>query len=207
MEAWITSVMNELGYFGVFVLITLENLFPPIPSELILTFGGFMTTITQMNLLLVIVAATFGSVLGAVLLYSISLYFGKERIKRIVAKYGKILRLKETDIDKADAFFARYGGRSVFFCRMIPLIRSLISIPAGMARMPFRSFLTLTTLGSLIWNTILIGLGALLGESFGKAAAAIDSFSTIIYWGIGISVAVLLGLFIKKRRRQEARDE
>lgn len=114
MEAWVTNVMNELGYFGVFILITIENLFPPIPSELILTFGGFMTTITQMNIFLVIVSATFGSVLGAVLLYSISLYFGKERIKRIVAKYGKILRLKESDIDKADTFLHATEGELYF---------------------------------------------------------------------------------------------
>ncbi|EUJ32988.1 hypothetical protein MFLO_05215 [Listeria floridensis FSL S10-1187] len=201
MEAWITNVMNELGYLGVFFLIMIENLFPPIPSELILTFGGFMTTISKLNVVFVILAATMGSVVGAIILYSISLYFGKERIKRFVGKYGRILRLKEEDIDKAERFFLKYGGRAVFFCRMIPLVRSLISIPAGMARMPFRQFIWLTTLGSLIWNTVLIGIGALLGESFGKAAAAVDQVSTVIYVIIGIVFIACAALFIKKRFR------
>ncbi|WP_239254460.1 DedA family protein [Listeria ilorinensis] len=207
MEQWITQIMTDFGYFGVFFLIMIENLFPPIPSELILTFGGFMTTVSPLNLVMVIIMATFGSVVGAILLYSISLYFGKERIKDFVRKYGRILRLKESDIDKAERSFLKYGGRTVFVCRMVPLVRSLISIPAGMTRMPFLKFLTLTTLGSLIWNTVLISIGALLGESFGKAAAVVDQFSLIVYLLIGVGVISFVILFFKKRAGAPLDDE
>ncbi|WP_099222209.1 DedA family protein [Listeria costaricensis] len=207
MEQWITQIMTDFGYFGVFFLIMIENLFPPIPSELILTFGGFMTTVSPLNLVMVIIMATFGSVVGAILLYSISLYFGKERIKGFVRKYGRILRLKESDIDKAERSFLKYGGRTVFVCRMVPLVRSLISIPAGMTRMPFLKFLTLTTLGSLIWNTVLISIGALLGESFSKAATVVDQFSMIVYLVIGAGILIGAILFFKKRAGAPLDDE
>lgn len=195
METWITSIMADFGYIGIFVLIMVENLFPPIPSEIILTFGGFMTTVTSLNVVMVIIVATLGSVVGAILLYKVASYFGKERLTKIVLKYGRILRLKESDIERAESFFLKYGSWAVFLCRMIPLIRSLISIPAGMTKMKMSRFLILTTAGSLLWNTVLIGLGAVLGESWNEIVVFMDSFSTIIYSVIAILVVVGLGYF------------
>ncbi|EAF0309553.1 DedA family protein [Listeria monocytogenes] len=195
METWITSIMADFGYIGIFVLIMVENLFPPIPSEIILTFGGFMTTVTSLNVVMVIIVATLGSVVGAILLYKVASYFGKERLTKIVLKYGRILRLKESDIERAESFFLKYGSWAVFLCRMIPLIRSLISIPAGMTKMKMSRFLILTTAGSLLWNTVLIGLGAVLGESWNEIVVFMDSFSTIIYSVIAILVVVGLGFF------------
>ncbi|EAK9822478.1 DedA family protein [Listeria monocytogenes] len=207
METWITSIMADFGYIGIFVLIMVENLFPPIPSEIILTFGGFMTTVTSLNVVMVIIVATLGSVVGAILLYKVASYFGKERLTKILLKYGRILRLKESDIERAENFFLKYGSWAVFLCRMIPLIRSLISIPAGMTKMKMSKFLILTTAGSLLWNTVLIGLGAMLGESWSEIVVFMDSFSTIIYSIIAILVVVGLGFFFRARFKKTFDEE
>lgn len=207
LETWITSIMADFGYIGIFVLIMVENLFPPIPSEIILTFGGFMTTVTSLNVVMVIIVATLGSVVGAILLYKVASYFGKERLTNIVLKYGRVLRLKESDIERAESFFLKYGSWAVFLCRMIPLIRSLISIPAGMTKMKMSKFLILTTAGSLLWNTVLIGLGAMLGESWSEIVVFMDSFSTIIYSIIAILVVVGLGFFFRARFKKTLDEE
>ncbi|EAC5741515.1 DedA family protein [Listeria monocytogenes] len=207
METWITSIMADFGYIGIFVLIMVENLFPPIPSEIILTFGGFMTTVTSLNVVMVIIVATLGSVVGAILLYKVASYFGKERLTKIVLKYGRILRLKESDIERAESFFLKYGSWAVFLCRMIPLIRSLISIPAGMTKMKMSRFLILKSAGSLLWNTVLIGLGAVLGESWNEIVVFMDSFSTIIYSVIAILVVVGLGYFFRARFKKTLDEE
>lgn len=207
LETWITSIMANFGYIGIFVLIMVENLFPPIPSEIILTFGGFMTTVSSLNVVMVIIVATLGSVVGAILLYKVASYFGKERLTKIVLKYGRILRLKESDIERAENFFLKYGSWAVFLCRMIPLIRSLISIPAGMTQMKMSRFLVLTTAGSLLWNTVLIGLGAFLGESWNEIVVFMDSFSTIIYGIIAVIVVVGLGFFFRARFKKTLDEE
>ncbi|MBC2183247.1 DedA family protein [Listeria sp. FSL L7-0233] len=207
METWITSIMADFGYIGIFLLIMVENLFPPIPSEIILTFGGFMTTISSLNVVMVIIVATLGSVVGAILLYKVASYFGKERLTKIVLKHGRILRLKASDIERAESFFLKYGSWAVFLCRMIPLIRSLISIPAGMTKMKMSRFLVLSTAGSLLWNTVLIGLGALLGESWNEIVVFMDSFSTIIYSVIAILIVVGLGFFFRARFKKTLDEE
>lgn len=199
--------MADFGYIGIFLLIMVENLFPPIPSEIILTFGGFMTTVSSLNVVMVIIVATLGSVVGAILLYKVASYFGKERLTKIVLKYGRILRLKESDIERAENFFLKYGSWAVFLCRMIPLIRSLISIPAGMTQMKMSRFLVLTTAGSLLWNTVLIGLGAFLGESWNEIVVFMDSFSTIIYGIIAVIVVVGLGFFFRARFKKTLDEE
>ena len=128
MEQLIISMMNEFGYFGIFLLIAIENIFPPIPSELILAFGGFMTAHSKLNIALVILFATLGSLVGGIVLYYVGKILNKERLKKIVSgKIGKILRLKEEDIEKADKWFDNKGNKTVFFCRFIPIVRSLIS--------------------------------------------------------------------------------
>ena len=154
MENWIIEVMNTYGYIGIFLLIALENIFPPIPSEVILTFGGFMTTTTNLSVFWVIIVSTIGSVAGAIILYGIGVLLNVDRLERIVDKWGHILRITSKDIKKADDWFHRFGVWTIFFGRLVPLIRSLISIPAGMSRMNMGIFLLFTTIGTLIWNTI-----------------------------------------------------
>lgn len=202
MEKWIIEFMNEFGYIGVLLLIMFENVFPPIPSEVILTFGGFMTTYSDMTRLGVVIAATIGSVVGAMILYSVGLLLGVERLEKIVDRWGKYLRLNRNDIQRADAWFTKYGPWTVFFCRLIPLIRSLISIPAGMSNMNFPLFLLLTTLGSLIWNGILVSVGVSVGGNWREIVAYLDVFSNVIYVVIGISGVFVIGWYIKLRRKR-----
>lgn len=191
MESWITEFISEFGYIGVLLLIMLENIFPPIPSEVILTFGGFMTTYSNVTVVGIIVAATIGSVVGAMILYSIGLMIDVGRLEKIVDRWGKYLRLRRRDIQRAAAWFEKYGPWAVFFCRLIPLVRSLISIPAGMAGMNFPLFILLTTLGSLLWNTILILIGVAVADNWQSIVAYMEVYSTIIYIFIGIGLITL----------------
>ena len=181
MQDFILMVMNQFGYIGVFLLIAIENIFPPIPSEVILLFGGFMTTYTRLNVVGMIIAATLGSLIGAIILYYIGKIFNKERLKKIISgKIGKVLRLKAKDIDNADKWFDTKGNKTVFFCRFVPIVRSLISIPAGMSEMEIPKFLMYTVLGSLIWNTVLIVVGSIVGENWTDILSIMDNYSHIV---------------------------
>lgn len=181
MQELMISLMSKYGYFAVFALIAIENIFPPIPSEVILIGGGFLTTTIDMNLYIMIIAATLGSVIGAIVLYFIGKIFNKERLKKIVSgKIGKVLRLKEKDIEKADEWFDNKGNKTVFFCRFVPIVRSLISIPAGMSEMPMFKFLIYTTLGSAIWNTVLISIGNKVGKNWESILGIFDKYSHLV---------------------------
>lgn len=205
MQEFIISLMGQFGYFGVFFLIALENVFPPIPSEVILLFGGFMTTYTSLNIALMVVAATLGSLLGAIVLYYIGKILNKERLKKIVSgKVGKVLRLKEKDIDMADHWFDTKGNKTVFFCRFIPIVRSLISIPAGMSEMPMAKFLLYTTVGSAIWNTVLIVIGNRVGENWESILGVFDQYSHIVLiLLILIFVLFIVWFYTKKQKKRK----
>lgn len=202
MQHWVTSVMEELGYIGVFFMMALENIFPPIPSEIVLPFGGILTTTTNLSVVGVIVAATVGSVLGAVILFGIGLLLDVKQLEKIIHRYGPMLRLKKQDIQRADAWFDKYGYWTVFICRMVPLVRSLISIPAGMSNMNFVMFLFLTVAGTLFWNTLLILIGVQLGESWTDILSFMELYSTVIYICIGVGIGIIVYLYIKRRRQQ-----
>ncbi|MGG4034004.1 DedA family protein [Paenibacillus cisolokensis] len=199
MEHWITEVMDKFGYMGIFLLIAIENLFPPIPSEVILTFGGFMTTYTGLTVPGVILASTVGSLFGAVLLYLIGSLLDIQRLEKIVKRWGHILRLTPEDLHKANDWFAKYGLWTVFFCRFIPLIRSLISIPAGMAKMNFGVFIVLTAVGSFIWNAVLIYVGSRVGASWETIVEYMDIYSNFVYAGIAIAAIAVIVWWIRKR--------
>ncbi|WP_313893171.1 DedA family protein [Psychrobacillus sp.] len=199
MEAWITDWMNQFGYVGVFLLILIENIFPPIPSEVILTLGGFMTTTTSMTKVGMIFASTAGSVIGAVILYWIGTLLDVERLEKIIRKYGKILRLTSKDIHKAESWFNKYGVWAVFFGRLVPIVRSLISIPAGMSKMTFPLFLLFTTLGTLIWNTTLVSVGAAVGDNWTDIVEYMDIYSNIVYIILAIVGVAFLVWYFKKR--------
>ncbi|WP_309122333.1 DedA family protein [Paenibacillus sp.] len=199
MEHWIAEVMDAYGYMGIFLLIALENLFPPIPSEVILTFGGFMTTSTDLTPVGVIAFATAGSIAGAIILYGIGRILSAERLEAIVVKYGRMLRLKPEDIRKADAWFDKHGPWAVFFGRLVPLVRSLISIPAGSSGMRFLPFLLLTTIGSLIWNTALVYVGAAVGDSWETIVGYMDVYSNIVYVALALGAVAAAAWFVRKR--------
>lgn len=202
MESWITSFMEQYGYLGVFLMIALENVFPPIPSEIILPFGGFMTTYTSMTVPGVIIASTAGSVVGAVILYGIGLLLDVERLEKIIDRFGHILRVTKEDIRKADAWFDRYGIWTVLFCRMVPLIRSLISIPAGMSNMKFVLFLIFTFIGTLIWNIILVSVGAALGDNWHAITNFMDVYSNIAYAIIAVGIVAFVFFFFRNKRKK-----
>jgi membrane protein DedA with SNARE-associated domain len=201
MENWITETMEQYGYIGILLMIALENLFPPIPSEVVLTFGGFMTTRTDLTIPGVIAAATAGSVLGAVVLYGIGRLLDVNRLEAIVERWGRILRLKKQDIHKAIRWFEKYGYWAVLLCRVVPLLRSLISIPAGMARMNFGLFLLFTTVGTLAWNIVLVSVGAALGESWENVLHFMDIYSNVAYAAIGLGVLAVLVVLVRRIRR------
>ena len=204
MQAWIIEIMNQFGYLGIFLLIAIENIFPPIPSELILAFAGFMTTKTVLNEVAVILSATTRSTVGAIVLYLIGKILNKERLEKIVsAKIGKVLRLKPQDIEKADKWFDTKGQKTVFICRFIPIVRSLISIPAGMSEMKIWKFLLYTVFGSAIWNTVLVLLGKKLGDSWETVVNVFNEFSHIILILLIILCIVGILLFYTKKGKKK----
>lgn len=199
MQNWVTDIMEQFGYAGIFLMMTLENLFPPIPSEIILPFGGFLTTYTTLTIIGVTVVATTGSVIGAIILYGIGMLVDAQRLEKVVDRWGHLLRLKKSDIYKADAWFDRYGYWTVLFCRMIPIVRSLISIPAGMSKMRFWLFLLFTIIGTVIWNVILILTGTVLGASWGSVLGFMDVYSTLVYLLLGAGLILFIIIFIWKK--------
>lgn len=202
MQEFIISFMNRYGYTGIFFLITIENLFPPIPSEVILTLGGFMTTYTSMHITGVIIFSTLGSLLGAIILYYAGKLLNRERLMKIVSgKAGKILRLNADDIGKSVDWFYYKGNKTVFFCRFVPILRSLISIPAGMSNMNPTKFLLYTTAGSIIWNAALVWLGSVVGESWGEINRVLGEYAHLTrYVLIVLSLLFLFRHFKKKSR-------
>ena len=200
MQEIVLDIINQFGYIGVFLLMIIEGFFPPIPSEVILTFGGFLTTYTDMSAWLTVAAATFGSMVGAIVLYAVGRLLNAERIARFIdSKVGHRLRLKREDLSKAEGWFARQGNKAVFFCRFIPVIRSLISIPAGMARIKPGIFLLLTGAGTSMWNTALIFLGRAAGNAWETIARYFDTYTLIILIVLILAVIILGVVFLKRR--------
>ena len=180
ISEWVLIIMEQFGLLGVTVMMFLENVFPPIPSELIMPAAGFAAAMGKMNLVLVIIAGTLGSVLGALPLYYLGTVFDEKRLFSLAEKYGKYVLVKPSDVTNAQDWFHKYGKTVIFFGRMIPAIRSLISIPAGMARMPMLPFLVLTAIGSAIWTTILAYAGYILGANYEQVEAFIEPISKIV---------------------------
>ncbi len=198
---WVTNLITTLGYPGIVVAIALENLFPPIPSEVLLPLAGFHTVNGTFTLPGVVAAATVGSLLGAMLLYGVGQVLGRERLYGLVRRWGRYLRVQEADLQRAEAWFQRYGPWTVFFCRMVPILRSLISIPAGLANMAASRFLLYTAAGTLIWNTALAGAGAALGSAWPLVASWISYYQTAVVIAAVVAVTVFLGTRFLSRRR------
>ena len=204
MQEFIINIMNSYGYIGVFLLILLENIFPPIPSELILLFGGFMTTYTKLNIIGMIISATLGSLIGALLLYKIGTIFSKEKLKILISgKLGRVLKLKNSDIDNANKWFTNEGKKTVFFGRFIPLIRSIISIPAGINKMNISKFITYTLLGSVIWNLVLIILGHIVGRNWKAILKIFKLYSRFALLLLFISLMILIIKYYKNKFKEQ----
>ena len=204
MQEFIINIMNSYGYIGVFLLILLENIFPPIPSELILLFGGFMTTYTKLNIIGMIISSTLGSLIGALLLYKIGTIFSKEKLKILISgKLGRVLKLKNSDIDNANKWFTNEGKKTVFFGRFIPLIRSIISIPAGINKMNISKFITYTLLGSIIWNLVLIILGHIVGRNWKAILKIFKLYSRFSLLLLFILLIILIIKLYKNKSKEK----
>ncbi|MHC3388400.1 DedA family protein [Streptomyces lavendulocolor] len=177
MERWINSLMDTLGAPGAGLAIALENLFPPLPSEVILPMAGFASATGRIGLIAALLWTTAGSVIGALALYGVGALLGRDRT---IAVANKLPLVKVSDIERTEAWFARHGTKAVFFGRMIPIFRSLISVPAGVERMPLPVFLGLTTLGSAIWNTAFVLAGYALGDNWEQVTHYVSLYSKVV---------------------------
>lgn len=180
MTDWIIQTITDLGYVGIFLVMLAESIFPPIPSELIIPFAGFAAANGDLNLFGVLLTATFGAVVGMLPWYFAGRFFGLARVRYLADRFGRVMAFNADEIDVAVKWFTRYGPIIVLFGRLIPLIRTLISIPAGLARMPLPVFLLASTTGALIWNTFLTLSGYLLHEHYEMIEVVLDPLSYVV---------------------------
>lgn len=193
MSDFIIGFITDWGYLGIFLLMVAENIFPPIPSELIMPFAGYVAANGDLSIFGVLIAGTIGSVIGTTAWYAVARLMGLERFTLLCNKFGRFATLSEDDIDKAHHWFEKYGPMAVFVGRLIPAIRTLISVPAGLAKMPFGRFLVISTLGSLLWTGILTVAGLLLHEGYHVVEAWVDPVSTGV---VVLAVVIYIWRFI-----------
>jgi len=196
VTSWITDLIDAFGALGVALLMALENLFPPIPSELILPFAGFLVSRGELGFLSALVASTAGSVAGALILYALGRWGGRN----LILRYGRFLRVKEADLDRAESWFDRYDEWVVLFGRMIPGVRSIVSIPAGMLGTPFVRFVLLTTAGSAAWNALLLGTGWYLGDNWQQIAGIVSSVSNVVLVLVAVALAGAVVWWSRRRK-------
>ena len=206
---WVQDVINQFGYFGVALLVVIENIFPPIPSEIVLPFAGFVAqqgsagvAQSDTSVIGMMIAATIGSVVGALILYVISSAIGPERLRAFVQRFGRWFGVKQTDLLRAEAWFDRRSFVAVLVGRCVPLIRSIVSIPAGFRRMKLTSFILLTAVGSAVWNIALIGAGAILGDQWERVGEYVGVFQWLVIGAILVLLVRFVYLKLQNRRRQ-----
>lgn len=189
---WAVNLMNTLGGPGAGLAIALENLFPPLPSEVILPLAGFAASRGELSLAGALFWTTLGSVAGALVLYGLGAGFGRDRVRAVAARLPLI---SLGDIDRTEAWFARHGGKAVFLGRMVPIFRSVISLPAGVERMPMRRFLLYTTAGSALWNTVFVLAGYLLGENW----ELVERYAGVLQKVVIVVVLAAVAWFVVRR--------
>ncbi|TDD45313.1 DedA family protein [Kribbella antibiotica] len=194
LAGWATDLMEQLGAPGAGLAVALENLFPPLPSEVILPLAGFAASRGDLGLVAAIIFTTLGSVVGALALYGVGAGLGRDRTRALA---GKLPLVKIEDVDKAEDWFNRHGAKAVLIGRLVPVVRSLISVPAGVERLPVPLFLLLTTIGSGIWNTLLIFAGYQLGERW----HVVESYVGIFQWVIVAGAVAAVGWFVVVKLR------
>jgi len=191
----IEQIMQTLGYPGIALIMLVENVFPPIPSELVMPLAGFLVASGTFSFPGAIAAGTIGSVAGAVILYYIGMFAGEPLVRPFIRNYGKWFLLSEADLDRSLVIFTRHGDSMVFFGRVIPLIRSLISLPAGMNRMPLLRFLLLTTAGSAIWTTLLTVAGYILGANWSTVVEFIGQYQRFV---LALLVLIVVAFVVRR---------
>jgi membrane protein DedA with SNARE-associated domain len=200
LAQWVQDVIEQLGYLGVALLVVLENVFPPIPSEIVLPFAGFVAQRGSDSVVLMILAATVGSVIGALIMYWIAAIIGDERLHAFTRRFGKWVQIREADLTRAEEWFDRHAMSAVLVGRCVPLIRSVVSIPAGFRRMKLIPYIAYTFLGSLVWNIALVGAGAVLGENWERVEPVVATFQWIVIVVILAGLARVAYVVVQRRR-------
>ncbi|SHJ52059.1 membrane protein DedA, SNARE-associated domain [Aureimonas altamirensis DSM 21988] len=207
MDEFVKSLMENYGAFGIGLLMFLENIFPPIPSEIIMPLAGYQAAQGQMSIYTVILAGTIGTVLGIMPWYYLGYFFGEQRIIRLSERFGRWMTLAPSDVRAADRWFRKYGYLAVFLGRLVPTVRTLISIPAGLAEMPLPAFLLFSTIGSLIWTSFLALSGYLLGQSYELIDEYVGPVSNLIVLSIVVLYVYRVITFKPESRRAPSRAE
>ena len=203
LSGFVADVIRRLGETGVGVLAAVETVFPPIPSEIVLPFAGYLAQRGQLSLTWVLVATTVGALVGALALYGFAARVGQERASALLARLPLVDR---DDVDRASAWFARHGRSAVFVGRLVPGVRSLVSLPAGAQRMPLGRFVVYTTAGSLVWNSLLVGCGYALGTQWDTVGAYADWLDRVLIGALVLVVGALAVRRVRKRRARTADD-
>ncbi|RLP85099.1 DedA family protein [Micromonospora sp. CV4] len=201
LTGWVATVIEGMGPVGVALLVALESIVPPIPSEIVLALAGYLASEGRFNVVLVVVAATVGSLVGALVLYWLGAALGEERLKRWL---DRIPLVDRDDLEKADEWFERHGRWAVLIGRVVPVVRSLVSVPAGANRMPLGEFILLTTIGSGVWNALIVGAGYALGSRWQDVERYSDWFN---YGIVAVFVVMVATWVIRKMRRRRERDD
>ena len=205
MVEWVTHVVESAGYWGIGLLMFLENIFPPIPSEAIMPLGGFASGRGDLSFLGVVIAGTLGSILGQLPIYYLGYALGQERLERWVDRYGKWFAVSGADVATAAGWFDRHGGRAVFLGRFIPAVRTLISLPAGVRRMNLGKFLLYSTVGMGVWAAALAYLGRLLGSNWTRIGDFVGPAGYVV---LGLIAAAAVGFVVwrKAKRKRDAAE-
>ena len=196
LASWAVDVIDKLGYLGLYLILVLENVFPPIPSEAVLPLAGYNSSRGDMNYFIALVVSTAGAVSGALILYWFGDWFGETRVRWLIRKFGKWFAISEQDFDTAGEWFDRRGNLAVLVCRCVPIVRSIVSIPAGIRRMPLIPFVIYSAIGSGIWNAVLIGLGWIVGDNWEE----IEDYVGYLQYVVIVLVIGVAALYIWKRK-------
>ena len=194
---WVQGLIASAGYPGLGLVMVLENLFPPIPSEIILPLAGYMTLRGHFTLVGVTAVGTLGSVAGALVLYGLGWWLDESRVRHLLGHYGRYAMLSEEDLDRALTWFNRYGEPTIFLARLVPIVRSLISVPAGLARMSIPRFIVFTALGTGLWSFFLAWAGRMLGANWSRAADFVSHYQNVVV----VLIVVAMSLFFLWRLR------
>lgn len=197
---WVQELFVTIGYPGIVLVMAIENIFPPIPSETVLPLAGALSVTGELNYWGVVAAGITGSLIGAVVLYALGYVARQAGVRRVVAAYGKFVFVSEKDLDRGTAWFERYGEAVIFFGRLIPIVRSIISIPAGYTRMPVGRFLLYTTAGTALWNLFLTYIGRILGENWADISAFMEPYQNTTLILLVLVVVGWIGWRVVRRR-------
>lgn len=197
-QVWVQEIINSFGYVGVALMMFVENVFPPIPSEVVMPFAGFLVTRGTFSFVGIVIAGTVGSIIGALPIYYLGVRLTKRRVRRLIRRHGHWFLVDETDFERANRLFHEYGWVMILVGRLVPGVRSVISLPAGLDRMPLVPFLAFTALGTGLWSALLAYAGIALGDNWQRILAVLDQYQTVLL----VIVVFCIMIFAIRRAQQ-----